>query len=211
MKAASEKSKKFWDRLAPKYARQSIADQASYEMKLAMTQDYLKPDVRVLEFGCGTGSTALVHAAHVAEIDAIDISSEMIAIAQAKADEAGVTNVRFSVGDLESLAAPDNHYDAVLGLSVIHLLTDRPGALAAVRRALKPGGVYVSSTPCLADTMGYMRPFLAAGRMIGRFPYVGFFTKAQMEEELTDAGFKIVHQWQPAKGKAIFTVAQRGG
>lgn len=56
---------KFWDRMANKYARQPIADEAAYQHKLDVTRQHFTPQSKVLEFGCGTGSTALLHAPHV--------------------------------------------------------------------------------------------------------------------------------------------------
>ena len=58
-------STKFWDKIADKYSKQPIADEASYQKKLQVTQEYFKSDMEVLEFGCGTGSTAITHAPHV--------------------------------------------------------------------------------------------------------------------------------------------------
>ena len=78
-------STRFWDRIANRYSRTPIADEATYQTKLRITQDHLRPDMDVLEFGCGTGSTALVHAPVVNRILAIDISSKMIGIARDKA------------------------------------------------------------------------------------------------------------------------------
>lgn len=45
--------------MAKRYARQPIADEAAYRRKLEVTRTYFRPDMHVLEFGCGTGSTAL--------------------------------------------------------------------------------------------------------------------------------------------------------
>ena len=75
-------SAKFWDKIAEKYAKQPIADEASYQKKLQVTQEYFTPEMEVLEFGCGTGSTAIIHAPYVKQIRAIDISENMIAIAK---------------------------------------------------------------------------------------------------------------------------------
>ena len=74
--------KAFWDRIARKYAQDPIADQTSYEHKLEKTRAHFTPGSRVLEYGCGTGSTAILHAPHVREIVATDLSDEMIAIAE---------------------------------------------------------------------------------------------------------------------------------
>ena len=77
-----EVSPRFWDKIAVKYSRRPIADEASYQKKLEKSQAYFRPDTEVLEFGCGTGGTAIIHASHVKHIRAIDISPRMIEIAK---------------------------------------------------------------------------------------------------------------------------------
>ena len=76
----------FWDKIAKRYSKQPISDEAAYQKKLQVTRGYFQPGMKVLELGCGTGSTAIAHAPFVASIRAIDISSKMIAIAQSKVD-----------------------------------------------------------------------------------------------------------------------------
>ena len=70
---------KFWDKIAARYARRPVPDEAVYQRKLALTREYLRPGAHLLEFGCGTGSTAIAHAPHLADILATDISAEMLA------------------------------------------------------------------------------------------------------------------------------------
>lgn len=55
----------FWDRIADRCARKPVADEAAYQRKLEVTRGYLRPDMEVFEFGCGTGTTALHHAPFV--------------------------------------------------------------------------------------------------------------------------------------------------
>ena len=98
----------FWNWTAERYSRQAIADEASYQKKLAITQKYLTPDMHVVEFGCGTGSTAIVHAPAVKTYHAIDVSEKMIEIARGKAAEAGISNLSFTVGTLEEANVPDS-------------------------------------------------------------------------------------------------------
>ena len=81
--------------MAGRYSKSPVADEASYQEKLRVTRTYLQPDSEVLEFGCGTGSTAISHSPHVRSIHAIDISSKMLEIAQGKADWEGIENVTF--------------------------------------------------------------------------------------------------------------------
>jgi len=202
-------SAKFWDRIAERYARRPVADEAAYQKKLQVTRGYFRPDMQVLEFGCGTGSTATAHAPYVKHIHAIDISSKMIEIARRKASAENVENVTFERSTIDELSAPDRTLDAVLGLSILHLLQDKDAVIAKVYRLLMPGGVFVSSTACLGDTMAFMRFILPVGRLLGLIPLVNVFTTKELEASLTGAGFQIDYQWQPGKGKAVFIVAKR--
>lgn len=202
---------RFWDRIAGRYARRPVADEASYQKKLALTRDYLHPDMEVLEFGCGTGSTAIVHAPHVKHIRAIDISAAMLAIARRKTEAAGIANITFQQAGIETFRAPDASYDAVLGLSILHLLADRDAAIAKVHRLLKPGGVFVSSTTCLGETMKLLKYIGPIGRLLGLMPRVAVFTPDELRASIAGAGFAIEHDWQPGRGKAVFIVARKAG
>lgn len=202
---------RFWDRVADEYSRRPIADEAAYQHKLKVTREYFRPDMQVLEFGCGTGSTALVHAPYVKHIRAIDTSSKMIEIAQGKADAANVDNVTFEHITIDEFSAPDETYDAVLGLSILHLLADKEAVIDKVYRMLQPGGIFVTSTPCLADRIKYLplRLILPIGRLIGRLPMVKFLTAKELLSSLTDAGFEFDYQWRPDQSATRFLVAKK--
>ena len=202
-------SVKFWDKIADKYSKQPIADEESYQKKLKVTQEYFKPDWSVLEFGCGTGGTAIIHAPHVMHIRAIDISSEMIKIAKSKADAKGIDNITFEQLTIEELEIEDCTYDAVLGLSILHLLEDKEKAIAKVYQILKPGGMFVTSTTCMGDAYSWFKFIAPIGKALGFFPLVKIFTAQHLIESLTDAGFIIGYQWQPSKDKAIFIAAKK--
>lgn len=204
-------STKFWDKIADKYSKQPIADEASYQKKLQVAQGYFKPDWSVLEFGCGTGGTAIIHAPFVKHIRAIDISSEMIKIAKSKAEAQNIDNVTFEQLTIEELEAGDGSYDAVLGLSILHLLDNKEVAIAKVYKMLKPGGIFVTSTTCMGDAYRWFKLIAPIGRALGFFPLVRIFTAQHLIESLTDAGFSLDYQWQPSKDKAIFIVAKKPG
>ena len=201
---------RFWDKMADSYARQPIADEAAYQAKLKVTQSYLRPDMEVLEFGCGTGGTAIIHAPHVRHIRAIDFSEAMLAIARGKAASAGVDNVAFERADITSFDAPDGSFDVIMGMSILHLLADKDAVIAKVFRLLKPGGLFISSTTCIGDTMGLFKLIAPVGKALGLLPVLDVMTEADLVRSLTGAGFSIAHQWQPGRGKAVFIVAQAG-
>ncbi|MEO1299499.1 MAG: class I SAM-dependent methyltransferase [Cyanobacteria bacterium J06636_16] len=209
-------SAKFWNNIAAGYARQPIADEAAYQKKLQVTREYLQPSMNVLELGCGTGSTAIAHAPYVQHIQAIDFSSNMIAIAQAKAAAQNISNVTFEQASIDELSVPDRTYDAVLGLNVLHLLENKEAAIAKVHNLLQPGGVFITSTICLGDTMAWFKLIAPIGKVLGLFPLVKVFTVKDLEKSLMDVGFAIDYQWQAGdykspigNAKIVFIVAKK--
>ncbi|MEM9265816.1 MAG: class I SAM-dependent methyltransferase [Cyanobacteria bacterium P01_F01_bin.13] len=202
-------SDKFWDNIAERYSKQPITDEAAYQKKLQVTQEYFRPDMEVLEFGCGTGSTAIIHAPYVKHIRAIDISSNMIEIAQGKADAQNISNITFEQTTIEEISMPDRSLDVVLGLSVLHLLENKETAIAKVYNMLKPDGLFVTSTACLGDSMAWFKLIAPIGKFFGFFPLVRVFTVKELETSLTNASFDIDYQWQPGKNKAVFIVAKK--
>lgn len=199
----------FWDRTAKRYSRQPIADEDAYQKKLEVTRAYFRPDMEVLEFGCGTGSTAIAHAPYVKHIQAIDFSSNMLEIAKAKAEESDVDNVTFQQSSIDDFIVPDQSLDAVLGLSILHLLENKEDVISKVYGMLKPDGIFVTSTSCLGDTMNWFKPIARLGHALGLLPLVKFFTAQELEEALIAAGFAIDYRWCPGKNKAVFIVAKK--
>ncbi|WP_444908455.1 class I SAM-dependent methyltransferase [Microbulbifer sp. TRSA005] len=205
------RSDKFWDRKAEEYARSPISDEASYQKKLSDTQRFFTPDMNILEFGCGTGTTAICHAPHVQHIEAVDISENMLEIGRTKAREACIDNIRFTRGTLTEFNAESASFDAVLGLNVIHLLPDRRDVLAEAARILKPGGVFVSSTVCMGNSyIRFIKLLAPLGKFMGLMPDVFILTKVKLEKEIQDAGFTIEVLWQHGMhDMVVFIIARK--
>ena len=204
-----DQSARFWDRIAKRYSKMPVSDEAAYQQKLQLTRAYFRPDMEVLEFGCGTGSTAIAHAPYVKHIRAIDFSSKMIEIARGKAAAGNVANITFECATIDAVNVPDRSLDAVLGLSILHLLDNKEGVIVRVHQMLKPGGVFVSSTACLGDSLKFFRFVAPIGKFLRLMPLFKVFTTSELLVSLTEAGFKIVHQWQPGKNKGVFIVAKK--
>lgn len=200
---------KFWNKIADRYSRQPISDEATYQKKLEITREYFRPDMEVLEFGCGTGSTALLHAPYVKHILATDIASRMIEIAREKAATQNIDNVTFECAAIDTLNVPPQTFDAVLGLNIVHLVADRDQVIVRVHEMLKPGGTFVTSTACIADMTWVFRAIVPIGRFLRVIPLVRVFTAKELEASLINAGFSIEHLWKPGKNKAVFTMARK--
>ena len=198
--------KRFWNWTAERYSRQSIADGASYRKKLEMTQKHLAADMHVVEFGCGTGSTAVLHAPLVKSYHAIDVSEKMIEIARSTASEAGLSNLEFTVGTLEEANLPDAGCEAILGLNILHLVPNLDETLASAARVLAPGGRFFSSTVCLKNLQGNLRLLATAARVLPFLPTVGSFSVDDFKGSVEGAGFAIEDCFEQAPG-VVFLVA----
>lgn len=209
----ADKNARFWDRIARKYAASPISDTAGYERTLARMRELLKPADVVLEFGCGTGTTALNLAPSAARYIASDVSPEMIAIARQKAAAQSVENIEFAVATPEAAPWPDASFDAVMAFNLLHLVEAREAALRAVHRLLKPRGLFVSKTPCLKEMNPSIRLLVPVMRAFGKAPFVAFFSADALEREIGGAGFEIVerdrHGSRRKQEPRIFLVARK--
>ncbi len=200
---------RFWDRIAPRYAAKPIADMDSYMRKLELTRSYLRPDMHVLELGCGTGGTALAHAPYVQHVTATDISPEMLKIAEERRLESGMDNVKFEVASIEDFVSAPERFDVVLMLSLLHLLDDPEAAIAKVHRLLKPGGLLVTSTACLGDNMRWFGPIAKVGAAFGLIPRLRIIAKSELRSMMQQRGFAAVDSFEQADGRTYFQIARR--
>jgi ubiquinone/menaquinone biosynthesis C-methylase UbiE len=199
----------FWDRIAKRYAKSPVADPEAYETKLAITREYLRPDKKVLELGCGTGSTAIAQAPYVESIRAVDISSKMIEIARNKVAATNIENVTFEQSSIGDLVVADESIDVVMAHSLLHLLPEKDDVIRRVYDMLRPNGIFVTSTTCLSDSMNWFRFIAPIGRALGLIPYVAFFSADQLRDSIRRSGFDIEEDWQPAPNKALFLIASK--
>lgn len=204
---------RFWDKTAERYAASKIADLGGYERTLERTRSFLQPNDRVLELGCGTGTTALRLASTVGSYLATDISEQMIGIARRKLHEEQVPNLVFRPAVAEDLASEDQRFDVVLAYNYLHLVRDPGATLAIINRLLKPQGMFISKTPCLGEMNVLIRrvllPFM---RSIGKAPHVAVFGAKQLTQLIVGEQFSIVvHEYHATRGSETrpFIVAKK--
>jgi len=98
---------------------------------------------RVLDLGSGGGIDVLLSARRVGPTGraiGLDMTDEMLALAQRNAAEAGVTNVEFLRGHIEAIPLPAESVDVVISNCVINLAADKPAVFREIARVLRPGG-----------------------------------------------------------------------
>lgn len=214
--AAREQQARFWNRLARRYAADPIADPAGYEKSLARTAAHLDASCRVLEIGCGTGTTALRLAPGCAAYRATDLATEMIAIAREKLAARPVDGLVFDLADADELGgSSEGLFDRVLAFNVLHLVQDLDAAIAGCMAVLAPGGLLISKTPCLRE-MNPLIPRLALpiARLIGKAPPVRSLAAADLEGAMRRQGLDIVAvERHASRGRDFrpFVIARKPG
>jgi len=210
LKSIAMDAEKFWDNAAEKYAESSIGNEAVYREKLEATHKYFNAESEVLELGCGTGTTSIHHAPLVKHILATDISNSMLDIGRSRAREAGIGNISFQQATVENLDSEPASFDVVLALNILHLIDDADAAVKKASILLKPGGFFVTSTPCLGDVLfNYYRILIPILRLVGKAPPVHYIKRAELERSFADSGLEIDFQRPPAKGEAAFIVVKK--
>ena len=149
----------------------------------------LKPGETVLDLGSGGGLDVLLSARRVSPHGiayGLDASADMLSLARANAEHAGVANARFLLGHIEDIPLPDGHVDVVISNCVINLSADKPRVLSEAFRVLRPGG-RLGISDVTAD--GETDPAQRADAEQQAGCLAGTLTQQEYRELLAAAGF----------------------
>ena len=113
------------------------------EASAAYLLPYLRPGLRVLDFGCGPGniSVGLAKAAAPGELHGVDMEESQIELARAVAAAYGRDNTIFHAGNVTNMPFEDDFFDVAHRHNVLMHIPDTGAVLAEVKRVLKPGGI----------------------------------------------------------------------
>src|ERR687895_1507003 len=155
----------------------------------------LSPGEVVLDLGGGGGIDVLLSAKRVSpggKAYGLDMTDEMLELAEKNKAESGVENVEFLKGHIEDVPLPEDHVDVVISNCVINLSTDKPRVISEAFRVLKPGGRFAVSDMVFLGDKGKLPAEVVSSMEAWSGCASGALEKDEYEELLKEAGFEDV-------------------
>jgi len=152
----------------------------------------LNPGETVLDLGSGGGIDVLLSAKRVGPAGkayGLDMTDEMLALANENKRKAGAENVEFLKGEMENIPLPDNSVDVVISNCVINLSPDKDRVLREAFRVLKPGGRFAVSD---LVTRGEIAPQIRESVLLWVGCVAGALDENSYREKLAAAGFEQI-------------------
>jgi arsenite methyltransferase len=146
----------------------------------------------VLDLGSGGGIDVLLSARRVGPTGkayGLDMTDQMLALANENKHKAGLENVEFLRGEIENIPLPDNSVDVVISNCVINLSADKDKVLKEAFRVLKPGGRFAVSD---VVTRGEINPALRQSALLWVGCVAGALEDAEYRTKLAAAGFEQI-------------------
>jgi SAM-dependent methyltransferase len=155
----------------------------------------LSPGEVVLDLGSGGGIDVLLSARRVSpggKAYGLDMTDEMLELAEKNRAEAGAENVEFLKGHIEEIPLPEDRVDVVISNCVINLSTDKPKVLSEAYRVLKPGGRFAISDMVFLGDKDQLPAEVVESIESWAGCVSGALEKDEYERLLRDAGFESV-------------------
>src|SRR6204780_1866544 len=152
----------------------------------------LNPGETVLDLGSGGGIDVLLSAKRVApngKAYGLDMTNEMLALANENKRKAGIDNVEFLKGEIEHIPLPDNSVDVIISNCVINLSADKDAVLREALRVLKPGGRFAVSD---VVTRGEIPAEIRKSVLLWVGCVAGALEENEYRSKLASAGFEKI-------------------
>jgi ubiquinone/menaquinone biosynthesis C-methylase UbiE len=190
-------SEKLWDKISDKYDKAEKRFEKIHIKTVENTKKYLNKNDIVLDYGCGTGTKAFKLAGKVKKIQGIDISSKMIEAAKRGAIKREIENIDFVHTTIFDERYKRESFDVILAFGVLHVLDDDQKAVQRITELLKPGGLFISTTPCLKEKMALSNKFQLYFYLllikIGLLPNIlSRFRFSELEDLITTGDFQVI-------------------
>lgn len=188
---------KIFDMASKTYERtEEVRFRPIHLKNIEQTKKHLNTNDIILDYGCGTGTKALELAGSVKNIIGIDFSAKMIEEAKRKNAVSKAENVDFIRAVIFDERFQKESFDVITAFNVLHLLEDPDRVMHRITELLKPGGLFLSSTPCLGEKMlpstKLQFSLVLMLMKLRLFPAIKRFNFSEVNNLITNAGFEII-------------------
>ncbi|MHA1978627.1 MAG: class I SAM-dependent methyltransferase [Candidatus Hodarchaeales archaeon] len=204
------KSEKFWDKHANDYYEKGEKKfERTYSKTVENTRKYLNINDIVLDFACGNGIITNNLAESVKEIHALDLSPKMIDTAKRKADEHKITNITYARSTIFDKRYRQESFSVILAFNILHLIKDSLEIIQRINELLKPGGLFISETPCMGQKKLLFSILLFLPIKIGIIPYTQFLKFSELEGLVAKGKFQVIETDSTHSPPKLFIVAKK--
>jgi 2-polyprenyl-3-methyl-5-hydroxy-6-metoxy-1,4-benzoquinol methylase len=190
------KTERFWDKLSKSYDRRAGKYEKTTLRTIENSKKHLRDSDILLDCGCATGSITLDLAPHVKKIHGIDISSKMIEAAKNKAKQRNAENIHFTKSSIFDEQFARGTFDVIVAFNVLLYFSHVQEAIQRMNELLKPGGLLICATACLAEKRTFLN--VLSGAMIfvsvkaGILPALQYFKIPELEKSVKRNNFELV-------------------
>jgi phosphatidylethanolamine/phosphatidyl-N-methylethanolamine N-methyltransferase len=185
----TEKDRAYWERHAKRYDASLRVLGRPLPRMLELTVEAVRGADVVLEVAAGTGLVTAAIATAARQVIATDYADAMIRVLERRVRESGASNVRCEAADIYALTYEPGSFDAVVAANVLHLVPDLSGAIASLRRLLKPGGTLIAPTFCHDEN--WLSSAVSRLLALTGFPGQRRFTSGSLREALGREGLQV--------------------
>ena len=190
-----DRSETFWNRVAKRTTNPSQKPNDKTLKILESLQKHLKPNDHVLDFACGSGIISTEISKHVNTIHGIDISSQMIKVANNRKIEKKLRNVTFSRATLFDENIQIASFDVITAFNILHYLEDKEIFMKRINKLLKPDGIFISSTIYTKQKKTILFYFFTLVNKLKIMPKINFYSSKELENNIMKGNFTMLESF----------------
>ncbi|MBF2708678.1 DUF4386 family protein [Flavobacterium soyangense] len=204
-----DKSEQFWNRVAKRTTNPSQKPNDKTLKILDSLQKHLQPNDHVMDFACGSGIISAEIAKNVNSIHGIDISSQMIEIANNRKIEQNLNNVTFSRATLFDENIQIASFDVIMAFNILHYLEDKAIFMKRINELLKPNGIFISSTIYAKQKKTILFYFFTLVNKLKIMPKINFYSSKELENNILKGNFKMIESYDISTMPERFIVVRK--
>jgi 2-polyprenyl-3-methyl-5-hydroxy-6-metoxy-1,4-benzoquinol methylase len=204
-----DKSEEFWNRVAKRTTNPSQKPNDKTLKILQSLKKYLQPNDHVLDFACGSGILSTEISKHVNTIHGIDISSQMIEVANNRKIETKLNNVTFSRATLFDENIQIASFDVITAFNILHYLEDKEIFMNRINELLKPSGIFISSTVYAKQKKTILFYFFTLLNKLNVMPKINFYSSKALENNIMKGNFTMLESFDISPMPERFIVVRK--